>query len=73
MYYALLTDSDGFVDTFPDEPGARVIWGLILAALVGAYFLTTRSRRRAAEHYEDARRREAEMRANDPDMKKDEY
>lgn len=72
MNYALLSDSDGFVETLPDDPGAQIVWGVILAALVGAYFLTARSRRRAAEHYLDARRREAEMRANDPDMKKDE-
>ncbi len=71
MDYALLTDPDGFVETIPDDPGAQIVWGLILAALVAGYFLTARSRRRATEHYLDAKRREQELRDNDPDMKKD--
>jgi len=70
MHYTIFTESDGFVDTIPDDPGARVVWGLILAAMVAAYFFTTRSRRRAAAHHLAAKEREQKMRDNDPDMKK---
>ena len=71
MHYTIFTDSDGFVDTLPDDTGGQIVWGLILAALVAAYFVTSRSRRRAAEHYLAAKKRDQEMRDNDPDMKKE--
>ena len=70
MHYRIFTDSDGIVETLPDDPGAQIVWGLILAALVAIYFFTARNRRRAAEHYLAARKREQEMRDNDPDMRK---
>ena len=71
MRHRIYTESDGIVDTLPDDPGAQVLWGLVLAALVAAYFFTARSRRRASERYLEAKKREQEMRDNDPDMKKD--
>jgi hypothetical protein len=70
MHYTILASSDGFVETLPDEPGAQIVWGLVLAALVVVYVFITRSRRRSAEHYLAARKREQEMRDNDPDMRK---
>lgn len=72
MRYWIYTEADGIVDTIPDDPGGRVVWGLILIALVAGYFFTARARRRSAQHYLAAKRREQEMRDNDPDMKKDE-
>ena len=71
MKYTIFTDSDGFVETIPNDAGGQVVWGLVLAALAAAYFFTARSRRRSAEQYLAARRREREIRDNDPDMKKD--
>ena len=70
MNLTFLTESGGVVDTFPDDTGAQVVWGLILVAIVGMYFLSKRSRNRARDHYLAAKKREADLRANDPDMKK---
>jgi hypothetical protein len=71
MGYRIYTEADGIVDTLPDDPGARVIWALVLAALVAGYFFAARARRRSAEHYLAAKKREQELRDNDPDIKKD--
>lgn len=66
----LLTESGDF--TFPTDPAARVIWIILLAAIVGLYIVVNRTRRRAREQYLSIKQREAEMRASDPDMKKEE-
>jgi len=69
MNLMLFTEEGGF--TLPEDPAGRIVWLLILAAFVGAYFVISRSRRRTQEHYLDSKRRAAELRANDPDMRKD--
>ena len=58
--------------TIPDDGAGRLVWGVILAVLVATYFVISRARRRATEHYIESKRRAAELRANDPDMAKPE-
>ncbi len=69
MSLVLLTETTEF--TFPEETGAQVVWVIVLIGLLIMYFFVSRSRRRAREHYLEMRRREDELQANDPDMKKD--
>jgi len=71
MRYRIYAETDGIVDTLPDDPGARVVWVLVLAALAAGYFFAARARRRSAEHYLAAKKREQELRDNDPDIKRD--
>lgn len=72
MHYRIFTESDRMIETLPDEGNAQVVWAVILAILIAVYWFTARTRRRAAEHHLAAKRREQEMRDNDPDMRKDE-
>ena len=56
----------------PEAGGGEIILWLILAAvIVGLYIVITRTRRRSYRSYMDREQREAELRANDPDMKKE--
>jgi hypothetical protein len=71
MNLTMLTESGGVVDTLPDDTAGQVVWGVVLALLIGGYFLAKRSRNKARDHYYAAKRREADLRDNDPDMKKD--
>lgn len=68
----LLLTQTGTEFTFPDNTTGRVIWIILAAILLGAYFLISRTRRRAKEDYIAGKRHQAELRANDPDMKKEE-
>ncbi len=71
MNLTFLTESGGVVDTFPEDTAAQVVWGLVLAVIIGLYLVIKRSRNRARDHYWESKQREADLRANDPDMKKD--
>ncbi len=71
MGFTLLTESEPLVDTVPSDTGGQIVWVLILAGFVAMYLFTTRTRRRAAEHYAASRRIEEELRANDPDLRHD--
>lgn len=65
----LLTESVEL--TFPDETNAQIVWVIVFAVIIGVYLIVSRTRRRAKEHYLASKRREADLKANDPDMKKD--
>ncbi len=51
--------------------GAIIVWLILAAGIVGLYVLITRSRRRSYSEYMSQADREAEMKANDPDMRQD--
>ena len=65
---AFTQSSDGIV---PDDAGARVIFAIIGLAILGLYLLLRRTKRRADDHYMGSRRREQELRDNDPDLRRD--
>lgn len=56
------------IETPDGGGGAWFLWILSLAVLVGLWFLLARTRRRTYDAYWDRKRREEELRANDPDM-----
>ena len=70
MSLTLLTESVEI--SWPQGTGAQILWTIILAVIVGVYIIVSRTRRRAKEDYIASKRHEAELRANDPDMRKDE-
>ncbi len=49
--------------------GAILVWLLLGAGIVGLYILISRSRKRSYRHYMSRSEHEAEMKANDPDMR----
>lgn len=51
------------------EIGAWLVWLLLGAGIVGLFMIINRTRKRSYRHYMDKAAREAEMKANDPDMK----
>lgn len=53
-----------------DELGAWLVWLLLAAGIVGLFVIINRTRKRTYRHYMDKATREAEMKANDPDMKR---
>jgi predicted LPLAT superfamily acyltransferase len=66
----LLTESsDGII---PEDGGARVVFVIIGAAILGLYFLLRRTRRRAMDDYWSRTKREQELRDADPDLRRDE-
>jgi hypothetical protein len=65
----ILTEAtDGIL---PEDPGARVVFVIIGIAILGLYFLLRRTRRRSEAAYWERRKRERELRDNDPDMRRD--
>ena len=62
--------SDGVL---PSDAASGVVWGIMVAVILGLYFLIRRTRRRAAADYWDRGRREQEIRDNDPDMHRPEH
>ena len=55
----------------PDEGGLSwVFWLLGAGVIVGLWFVVARTRKRTYNAYWERRRREQELRANDPDMAK---
>ncbi|NND04442.1 MAG: hypothetical protein HKN91_16825 [Acidimicrobiia bacterium] len=67
---ATAADEGGF--TLPDDPLGIVIWVILAAVILGAYLAIRRTRQRFREDYIRKLNWEKELRANDPDMKKDE-
>jgi hypothetical protein len=53
-----------------DEFGAWLVWLLLGAGIVGLFLIINRTRKRSYRHYMDKAEREAEMKTNDPDMKR---
>ncbi len=71
MLAAPLLAQSGF--NLPDAGGGEIIiWVLLAAGIVGLFLIINRTRKRSYQSYMDRAKREAELRANDPDMKKDE-
>ncbi|MEN8238588.1 MAG: LPXTG cell wall anchor domain-containing protein [Actinomycetota bacterium] len=56
----------------PQTGGGWVIWLLLSAGIIGLFVIINRTRKRSYRDYMDREKREAELRANDPDMKKEE-
>jgi len=54
----------------PGGGAETVIWVVLGAVLVGLYLLIRRTRRRSERAFMDARRREDQLRANDPDLRR---
>ncbi len=53
-----------------DELIATIIaWLLLAGGIIGLFLIINRTRKRSYRHYMDRAQREAEMKANDPDMK----
>lgn len=56
--------------TIPEAGGGAILlWVVLAAGIVGLYVLITRTRKRSYRDYMSRAEREAEMKANDPDMK----
>jgi heme exporter protein D len=56
--------------TIPEAgSGAILVWLALGAGIIGLYILINRSRKRSYRDYMSRAEREAEMRANDPDMR----
>lgn len=64
----LAESTDGIL---PEDPGARVLFVVIGAGILGLYFLLRRTRRRSEAAYWARRSRERELRDSDPDMRRD--
>jgi hypothetical protein len=59
--------------TIPEAGGGAILlWVILAAGIVGLYVLITRTRKRSYRDYMSRAEREAEMKANDPDMKQTE-
>jgi hypothetical protein len=59
--------------TIPEAGGGAILlWVILAAGIVGLYVLITRTRKRSYQDYMSRAEREAEMKANDPDMKQPE-
>jgi len=52
--------------------GEIVVWVILAVVIVALYVIITRTRKRSYRSYMDREKREAELRANDPDMRKEE-
>jgi len=50
--------------------GEALLWLLLAGGIVGLYFIISRTRKRSYRAYMSKTDREAELRSNDPDMKK---
>ena len=58
--------------TIPEAGGGAIlIWLLLGAGIIGLYLVVNRTRRRSYGDYMSRTEREAEMKENDPDMRKD--
>jgi len=53
----------------PSGGAETVVWLLVAAVIVGLYLVVRRTRNASRRDYLDRRRREEEMRKNDPDMR----
>lgn len=51
--------------------GEIIVWLLLAAGIVGLYLVINRTRKRSYRDYMSRAEREAEMKANDPDMKQE--
>ncbi len=56
--------------SLPGGGAETVVWVVVGAVLVGLYLLLRRTRRRSERAFMDARRREEQLRANDPDLRR---
>ena len=71
MPIASVLAQSGF--SLPEAGGGEiVVWLLLAAGIVGLFLIINRTRKRSYQSYMGRARREAELRANDPDMKKGE-
>ncbi|MFV1963503.1 MAG: LPXTG cell wall anchor domain-containing protein [Acidimicrobiia bacterium] len=69
MNAAIATES-GF--DLPSTGGGEVLlWLLLAGGIVGLYFVISRTRKRSYRAYMSKTDREAELKSNDPDMKRD--
>jgi len=58
--------------SLPEAGGGEIVVWLILAAgIVGLFLIINRTRKRSYRSYMDRAQREADLKANDPDMKQD--
>jgi hypothetical protein len=59
--------------SLPEGGGGEIIvWLLLAAGIVGLFLVINRTRKRSFKDYMSRAEREAKMKADDPDMKKDE-
>jgi heme exporter protein D len=57
--------------TIPDAGGGAIfVWVILGAGIIGLYVIINRTRRRSYRDYMARDEREAELKANDPDMRK---
>lgn len=71
MLAAPLLAQSGF--NLPDAGGGEiVVWILLAAGIVGLFLIINRTRKRSYQSYMERAKREEQLRANDPDMKKNE-
>lgn len=68
-YVHLAASGDGLLPGIDGMPVWLVV--AIAAAIIGVYLLNSRSRREAARRHLTRDQWEAELRANDPDLKKE--
>ena len=70
MLAAPLLAQSGF--SLPEAGGGEiVVWLLLAAGIIGLFLIVNRTRKRSYQSYMDSAQREAELKANDPDMKQD--
>lgn len=72
MHEILATAADEGGFTLPSDGLGIVIWLGFAAVILGAYLLMKRTRQRFREDYLRKLNWEKELRANDPDIKKEE-
>ena len=69
MFVASLLAQD--TSTIPDAGGGAIfVWVILGAGIIGLYVIINRTRRRSYRGYMARDEREAELKANDPDMRK---
>ena len=55
----------------PTSSGQEIVaWLLMAGGIVGLFLIINRTRKRSYRHYMNRAEREAELKANDPDMKR---
>ncbi len=67
-YVAILAQTTEL--SLPTSGGGEIVaWLLLAGGIVGLFLIINRTRKRSYRHYMDQAKREAELKANDPDMK----
>lgn len=69
--HTLMLATDAVDDIVPADNGARLVFAVVAVVIIGLYFTIRRTQKRSADAYWEQRRRQDDLRANDPDMKQE--